>query len=44
MDFMEKFMENAGVMFEDLPAELEAEEAESVMIHEWNGGESDETQ
>lgn len=43
-DVMKKFMENAGVMFENIPAELEAEEPESVMIHEWNGGGSDEAE
>ena len=44
MDFMKEFMENAGVIFGDIPAELEAEEPESVMIHEWDGGGSDEAQ
>ncbi len=44
MDFIENFMENAGVMFEDLPAELEAEEPETMVIYEWDGGGSDEAQ
>ena len=44
MDFMKAFMENEGIIFEDLPEELETEEPESVMIHEWNGGGSDEAQ
>lgn len=44
MDVVKEFMENAGVLFEDIPAELETEEPESVMIHEWNGGGSDEAQ
>ena len=44
MDFMEKFMEKAGVRFEDIPAELEEEEPEAVMIHEWDGGGLDEGQ
>lgn len=44
MDFMEEFMQTAGAMFGNIPAELETEEPESVTIHEWDGGGSDETQ
>ncbi len=44
MDVVKEFMESAGVVFGDVPAELEAEQPESVMIHEWNGGGSDEAQ
>lgn len=41
---MEIFMKNAGVMLEDIPAELEEETPDSVMVHEWNGGGSDEAE
>ena len=44
MDAVKEFMEREAVFFEDLPAGMEAGEAESMVIHEWNGGESDETQ
>lgn len=43
-DVMKKFMENAGVMLGDIPAELEEETPDSVMVHEWNGGGSDEAE
>ncbi len=44
MDIVKGFMESAGVIFGEIPAELEAEEPESVIIHEWDGGGSDEAQ